>query len=68
MVAIYIIVAVLILLNILVVIEFAKRSKEHNYYMNLNANMYDDDGNHIYYDRKYIKHLKEKKEKTQTSH
>lgn len=62
MAAIYILIAVLVLFNIWIIRVYLRLGKrlppipEQEYY--------DENGNHIYYDRKLIAHLEKEKQKT----
>ena len=64
MAALIILAAVLLLLNILVVTLYLYLAKRYPASEDDDTAYYDENGNHIYYDRKRIAHLEKEKQKT----
>lgn len=67
MTAIIILIAILLLLNVLIIMLYVRVCKRLP--SDFDADYYDENGNHIYYDRKLIRQLeKEKKEGEHPNH
>lgn len=64
MAAIYILIAVLVLFNIRIIRIYLRRGKHLPPLQDDDAAYYDENGNHIYYDRKLIARLEKEKQKT----
>lgn len=62
MTTIYIIIAVLILLNVLIIRIYLRLGKHCPNHKDDESQFYDDNGNHIYYDRKLIAQLEKEKQ------
>lgn len=66
MTAIYIIIGILVLLNIWIIRIYLRLGKRLPSMPQDDAEYYDENGNHIYYDRKLIAQLEKKKQKITT--
>lgn len=64
MTAIYILIAVLVLFNIWIIRIYLRLGKRLSPMPKDEAEYYDENGNHIYYDRKLIAALEKEKQKT----
>ena len=65
MTAAYVVIGVLVVLNIIVISIYLSLEKDIQRDIDIedtNARYYDENGNHIYYDRKLISHQKRNKE------
>ena len=65
MTAAYVVIGVLVVLNIIVISIYLSLGKDIQSDIDIedtNARYYDENGNHIYYDRKLISHQKRNKE------
>lgn len=64
MTAIYILIALLVLFNIWIIRIYLRLGKRLPPMPQDDVEYYDENGNHIYYDRKLIAHLEKEKQKT----
>lgn len=64
MTAIYILITLLVLFNIWIIRIYLRLGKRLLPMTQDDAEYYDENGNHIYYDRKLIAHLEKEKQKT----
>mgnify|MGYP000828616013 FL=1 len=64
MAAIYILIAVLVLFNVWIIRVYLRLGKHLPPLPDDDAAYYDENGNHIYYDRKLIARLEKEKQKT----